>query len=106
MRMWSSVLVVGILVSGVACSSRSDPPSTPAAGQAQSGGAAQAAPAPAPAPPRITPEQVEAAMKGIQQNMGATQKALKGNMLMEAAASAKQLATLFADVERFFQQNN
>ena len=45
-------------------------------------------------------------MKNIQQTNGAVQKNVKANMLMEAATSAKQLATLFADVERFFKENN
>ena len=45
-------------------------------------------------------------MKGVAQNNGALQKAVKGNMLAEAGTAAKQLATLFADVERFFKENN
>jgi cytochrome c556 len=51
-------------------------------------------------------EQHEAAMKGIAQSNGALQKNLKGNMLMDAAKDAQQLATLFGEVERFWTQNN
>jgi hypothetical protein len=45
-------------------------------------------------------------MKGIAQSNAALQKNLKGNMLTAAAQDAKQLVTLFTDVERFWTQNN
>lgn len=99
---------------GAGCSNRDDTPSTPAAtppaGQAQ-GGAAQTAPAAtakpaAPAAAAVTEAQVEATMKQIAQQNGTLQKSVKANMLPEAAAAAKELATAFANVERFFQQHN
>jgi cytochrome c556 len=49
-------------------------------------------------------EQHEAAMKGIAQSNGALQKNLKSNALPDAAKDAQQLATLFADVARFWTQ--
>ena len=54
---------------------------------------------------RITPEQLDAAMKSISQTNAAMQKALKSSALPDAAKNAQQLATLFGDVERFFAQN-
>ena len=87
------------------------------AGGAQAGAGAAGAPAAQPAGARGTgaatqvtakmaPEQLDAAMKSIQQSVGSLQKNLKGNMLMEAAKDGQQLATLFGDVERFWQQHN
>jgi cytochrome c556 len=122
MRMRFGGAMVLALSLGVACSNRDDTAATPAAGGAAAGGAAPAgAAAPAPAPAgqpagargagagaqaaaRMTPEQLEAAMKSIAQSNGALQKNLKSNMLMEAAKDAQQLATLFGDVERFWTQ--
>ena len=116
-----AMLVVCLVIAG--CSSRDDTPSTPAS-PPQAGGAAPAAPAGgapagggaqagaraggagAQAAAKVTAEQLEATMKSIAQTNGALQKAVKGNMLAEAATSAKQLESLFADVERFFQQYN
>ena len=115
MRIACGFTVALALVIAVACGGRDDSPATPAANPPQAGGAAQTAPPPAaaqakpPAPAaaaRMTAEQLEATMKNIQQTNGAVQKNVKANMLMEAATSAKQLATLFADVERFFKENN
>jgi cytochrome c556 len=120
MRICCGVAMVLALAVAVGCGGN-DPPDTPPATQPQAGAAqtAPAAPAPAAAPAgaraggagaqaaaRVTPEQVEATMKGIAQANGALQKAVKGNMLAEAGTAAKQLATLFADVERFFKENN
>jgi cytochrome c556 len=115
------MLAVCLTVAG--CSSRDDTPSTPAS-QPQAGGAAPAAPAGgaaqagggaqagaraggagAQAGAKVSAEQLEAAMKSIAQANGALQKAVKGNMLAEAATSAKQLESSFATVEQFFQQN-
>jgi cytochrome c556 len=114
MRISYGAVIVLALAVGAGCASRDDTASTPPAAQAPAGGGAQPgagaagaqAGAGAQAAARVTPEQLEAAMKGIQQTNGAVQKAVKGNMLMEAATNAKQLATLFAEVERFFQQNS
>jgi cytochrome c556 len=64
-------------------------------------GAAIGAQAPAP----VTIEQHEAAMKGVQQAMGAMNKNLKGAMLTEAAANAEELGKLFAQVEQFWTRN-
>lgn len=118
MRILCSAVMGLALCAAAACGSRDDTPSTPAA-QAPAGGGAQAgaaaggqaggaqaqAGAGAQAAARVTEQQLEAAMKSVQQNNGAVQKAVKGNMLMEAATSAKQLAANFAEVERFFEQN-
>ena len=125
MRMWLGGAVVLTLALGVACANRDDTASTPATGGAQTGGAQAggAAPGAAGAPPaqpagargtgaatqvaaKMAPEQLEAAMKSIQQSVGSLQKNLKGNMLMEAAKDGQQLATLFGDVERFWQQHD
>jgi cytochrome c556 len=46
------------------------------------------------------------AMKSIAQANGALQKALKSNALADAGKQAQELATLFGQVERFWQQNN
>jgi cytochrome c556 len=123
MRIWSGAVILAVGL-GVGCANRSDSASTPPAGgaqappPAQAGGGAQTAPAGgaqagargggagAQAAARVTVEQHEAAMKGIAQANGAMQKNLKGNMLMEAAKDAQQLATLFGEVERFWTQNN
>jgi cytochrome c556 len=55
--------------------------------------------------PPVTVEQNEAAMKQIQQSMGATGKAIKSNDLMAAVASAETLVTQFTLVERFWTQH-
>ncbi len=52
----------------------------------------------------VTIEQHEAAMKGVQQAMGAMNKNLKGGMLTEAGANAEELGKLFAQVEAFWTQ--
>lgn len=74
----------------------------PAPAGAAQGGRGGAAPAAAPA--AITAEQHEAAMKGIAQANGTLQKNLKSNALPDASKDAQQLATLFADVARFWTQ--
>jgi cytochrome c556 len=50
--------------------------------------------------------QHEMAMKSISQANGALQKAIKSNALADAGKQAQELATLFGEVERFWQQNN
>ena len=125
MRIFGGGAMLLAFALGVACANRDDTASTPAGGGAQAGGvqaggaAAGAAGAP-PAQPagargtgaatqavaKMAPEQLDAAMKSIQQSVGSLQKNLKGNMLMEAAKDGQQLATLFGDVERFWQQHN
>ena len=130
MRIWSGVVILALGL-GVGCANRDDSASAPPAGGAQSGGAptaqagggaqtaggggqaaggaqagARGGGAGAQAAARMTVEQHEAAMKGIAQANGALQKNLKANMLMDAAKDAQQLATLFAEVERFWTQNN
>lgn len=93
------------------------PAQTSGSGQAAGGGAAgggatgAAAPARgggpgAQAAARMTPEQLEAAMKSISTANGSLQKNLKSAAMADAAKDAQQLATLFGDVERFFAQNN
>jgi cytochrome c556 len=93
----STRIAIVVLVAGLsaACSGRSDSAAT--AGSAQGGAGAQAA-------ARMTPEQLEAAMKQIAQHNGALQKSLKANLLPEATKSAQELATQFGEVERFFTQ--
>lgn len=123
MRIWSGAVILALGL-GVGCANRDDSAAAPPAGGAPAGGAAQTAPAGggqaaggaaagaraggagAQAAARVTVEQHEAAMKGIAQANGALQKNLKGNMLMDAAKDAQQLATLFGEVERFWTQNN
>lgn len=98
------------LAFGTACAkSETDTPTTAPAGQAQAG--AQTAPSGqaaggAQATARITEDQLDGAMKAISKANGGLQGAIKTNMLMEAATNAKELATQFAIVERFFQQHN
>ena len=111
MRILTGAVVAVTLVVGAGCGGRDDTPATPAAtapqagAGASAGATAQAAPAAPAAAAAVTEAQVEAAMKQIQQSNGALQKSIKGNMLADAATAAKQLATAFADVERFFQQH-
>lgn len=128
MRIRSGAVILA-LVFGAACANRADDPATPPAGGAQAGGAqagggaqaagraggggqagggAQAAgrAGGAGAGAAVTVQQHEAAMKSIAQTNGAMQKALKSNMLADAGKQAQELARLFGEVERFWQQNN
>jgi cytochrome c556 len=54
---------------------------------------------------RVTIEQHEAAMKIIAQNNGAMQKAIKSNMLADAAKNAEALSKAFMQVEQFWTQH-
>jgi hypothetical protein len=63
-------------------------------------GAVQAVGAQAPAP--LTAATYPAGMKAVAQANGALQMKLKNNQVMEAAADAKMLASLFAQVEKFW----
>jgi hypothetical protein len=123
MRIVSGALALTLLV-GVGCANKTattDSGSTtpPAqAGGAQAGGGAATggragAPAPAPqggagaqAAARMTPEQLDAAMKTISATNGALGMKLMSNDLPGAARDAQTLATTFADVERFWAQAN
>ena len=123
MRIRSGAVILA-LVFGAACANRADDPATPpAAGGAQTGGGAQAGAAGgqaaggaqaagraggagAQAAARVTVEQHEAAMKSIATANGALQKAIKSSALADAGKQAQELATLFGEVERFWQQNN
>ena len=55
--------------------------------------------------PPVTVEQLEMAMKQIQQSNGAMQKAAKSGDLMAAGTEAKTLVTQFTLVERFWTQH-
>jgi cytochrome c556 len=57
------------------------------------------------APAPVTIEQHEAAMKQMATANGAMQKAIKSNMLADAATQAETVATQFAIIERFWTQN-
>lgn len=74
-----------------------------AATGARAGGAAGAG---AQTAARVTPEQLDAAMKTISTANGALGTKLMANDLPGAAKDAQTLATAFAEVERFFQQAN
>ena len=119
MRIVSGAVALALLV-GVGCANRTattaggsaTPPAQ--AGGAQAGGGAATAPAPAPAPAgagaqaaaRVTPEQLDAAMKTVSTTNGALGMKLMSGDLPGAARDAQTLATAFADVERFFAQAN
>ncbi len=126
MRILSGAVILAVGL-GVGCANKSG------TAQAAPAPAPAAAPAPAPAAPAaaraggagaagaqagaraggagaqtaaaVTVEQHEAAMKQIAAGNGALQKAIKSNALADAATQAKELATLFATVERFWQQH-
>lgn len=53
----------------------------------------------------LTAADYPARMKMVAQTCQAMQMKLKGGQVMEAAADAKQLATIFAEVERFWKTN-
>lgn len=55
---------------------------------------------------RMTPDQLDAAMKTISSTNGAIGMKLMSNDLPGAAKDAQTLATTFADVERFWAQAN
>jgi len=98
MRFVSGVAVLTLVLVG--CSSRSTTAAgadAPAAAPAAQGAGAQAA-------ARVTPEQIDAAMKTITAANGALGMKLMGGDLPGAARDAQTLATAFADVERFFAQ--
>jgi hypothetical protein len=117
MRMVSGAVALALLI-GAGCANKTTTTTsggstpTPAATGAQ-------APAPAPAPQaqggrgagaqaaaRVTPEQVDAAMKTVSATNAALGMKLMGGDLPGAAKDAQTLATAFADVERFFAQAN
>jgi len=77
----------------------------PAGGTAQQPAAAGRGAGPQ-AAARMTPEQLDAAMKTISSTNGTLGMKLMGNDLPGAAKDAQTLATTFADVERFWAQNN
>ena len=125
MRDLSTAVLVALLFAG--CANRSTTQtqsggtsttatSAPAGGAAAPAGARAGAPAQQPATAgrgggaqaaaRMTPEQLDAAMKTINSTNGALGMKLMGNDLPGAAKDGQTLATTFADVERFWAQNN
>ena len=107
MRILSGALALALLV-GAGCASKTDTTTTsaPTAPAAATPPAAAAPPAPAAAAARVTPEQLDAAMKTITAANGALGTKLMANDLPGAAKDAQTLATAFAEVERFFTQAN
>jgi len=123
MRYVSALLSVALLI-GAGCANKSTtsqttggattPAPAAAAGSgtatsgARAGGAAPAAQggAGAQAAARMTPEQLDAAMKTVSSTNGALGMKLMSNDLPGAAKDAQTLASTFADVERFFAQAN
>src|SRR6478609_6501952 len=91
-RYLSGVLTLSLLMAG-ACANRST------ATTVASGAGPQAA-------ARMTPEQLDAAMKTISATNAALGMKLMNNDLPGAAKDAQTLATAFADVERFWAQAN
>ena len=53
----------------------------------------------------MTPEQLEASMKGIASAQAAMGKKMQGNQLADAAKDAEQLVAHFGEVEKFFAQH-
>jgi hypothetical protein len=124
MRMVSGAVVLALLI-GTGCANKTTtttsggnaPAPTPTGGS-QAGGAATGgragAPAPAPqgggsgaqAAARMTPEQLDAAMKTVSATNTALGMKLMSGDLPGAAKDAQTLATTFADVERFWAQAN
>jgi len=123
MRILSSAVILAVALC-VGCGEKSKaatttPPAQPApaaaapAPAARAGGApAAAAPAPAAAAGRqgggapVTIEQHAAAMKQIQQAIGAANKALTGADTATATTNVQTLATQFATIETFYTQRN
>jgi hypothetical protein len=127
MRILSSAVILSVALC-VGCGEKSKtatttPPAQPApaaaapapapAPAARAGGApAAAAPAPAAAAGRqgggapVTIEQHAAAMKQIQQAIGAANKALTGADAATATTNVQILATQFATIETFYTQRN
>jgi hypothetical protein len=122
MRMVSGAIALALLIAA-GCANKDNPPQTgagtPAPAPAQAGGGAttggRAGGATAPAPgggpgaqaaARMTPEQLDAAMKTISTTNGALGMKLMSGDLPGAAKDAQVLATTFADVERFWAQAN
>jgi hypothetical protein len=126
MRMAFGAVALALLL-GVGCANKSTsgqtsggsatPPAqsggAPAGGGTATGGRAggaatapQAGGAGAQAAARMTPEQLDAAMKTISTTNGALGMKLMSGDLPGAAKDAQTLATTFADVERFWAQAN
>jgi len=118
MRYVSGVLAVALLCCA-ACANKSATPQTTSTSAttgtstATSGARASGAAAPSqggsPGPQaaaRMTPEQLDAAMKTINTTNAALGMKLMSNDLPGAAKDAQTLATTFADVERFWAQAN
>jgi cytochrome c556 len=87
MRIWSGAVIL-VLGLGVGTA-------TTAAGKAGAQAAAE-----------VSVAQHEMTMKSIAQANQAMQKAIKSNALADAGKQAKELATLFGTVERFWKQHN
>src|SRR6476620_783562 len=125
-RYLSGVLTLSLLMAG-ACANRSTATTvssgaTPASAGATSGAGVSAAPggraggaaiaaqggrgAGPQAAARMTPDQLDAAMKTISATNAALGMKLMSNDLPGAAKDAQTLATAFADVERFWAQAN
>ena len=122
MRMVSGAVVLALLI-GAGCANKTSTsggsaPTPAAGGGSQTGGAATGAPAggavTAPqgggsgqqAAARMTPEQLDAAMKTVSATNTALGMKLMSADLPGAAKDAQTLATTFADVERFWAQAN
>jgi len=104
MRLFSAVAVLA-LVGTAACANKSTTASTPATTGAttqNSGGGTAGQQAAA----RLTPADLQARMRIIGPASGTLRMKLMANQLADAAKDAQTLATAFADVERFWAQNN
>jgi hypothetical protein len=116
MRTGCGVAILALLL-GAGCANKTTTTqtgggATATSGGAQAGGATTAAPPPqgastgAQAAARVTPEQLDAAMKTVNASNAALGTKLMSGDLPGAAKDAQTLATTFADVERFFAQAN
>jgi hypothetical protein len=113
MRVLSGALVIAVLT-GTACANKSTsqtPTGTAGSAATASSGTAGASTgtqggAGAQAAARMTPEQLDAAMKTVSSTNGALGMKLMNGDLAGAAKDAQTLATTFADVERFWAQAN
>ena len=106
MKLVSAVAILALTASA-ACAKKSTTTSTPGSQgpttQATGGGnrtAGQQAAA------RLTPADLQARMRIIGPTSGSLRMKLMANQLPDAAKDAQTLATAFADVERFWAQNN
>jgi hypothetical protein len=98
-----SAVAILALMCAAACANKSTTASTPAGsgpGAQTSGTAGQQAAA------RLTPADLQARMRIIGPTSGTLRMKLMANQLPDAAKDAQTLATAFADVERFWAQNN